>query len=158
MYDGLLPPLGCVPRSYGELPDGPEKVPRVRPIRIGKIWRWLLAKFVLKVASAKAKDACSNAQLCVGLEAGIEGVVHAACTIFFERDNEEEWDFLLVDTAKVFNAGNHIACLWMVRHRWPSGAQFSMDFYSHQALLLICINDGYAGNWLVSPRRETLLP
>ena len=28
---------------------------------ISKIWRWLLAKCVLKVSGAKAKNACNNA-------------------------------------------------------------------------------------------------
>ena len=47
------------------------------PIGIGEIWRRLLAKCVLKVAGTQAKDAYGNAQLCTGLEAGIEGAVHA---------------------------------------------------------------------------------
>ena len=55
-----------------------EKCLSIRPIGIGEIWRRLLAKCVLKVASAEAKDTCGNAQLCTGLESGIEGAVHTA--------------------------------------------------------------------------------
>ena len=37
----------------------------------------LLAKLVLKVAGAAATEACGNLQLCAGLQAGIEGAIHA---------------------------------------------------------------------------------
>ena len=125
-----------------------DKSPGIRPTRIGEIWRRILAKCVLKVAGAEAKDACGNAQLYTGLEAGIEGVVHTTRTLFAEKEDKEEWGFLLVDTANEFNAGNRIACLWTVRHRWPSGARFSMNCYRHQSLLLVRADNGYAGHWL----------
>ena len=94
-----------------------DKCPGIRPIGIGEIWRRLLAKYILKVAGTEAKDAYGNARLCAGLEAGIEGEVHAACILFVENDNEEEWGFLLVDAVNVFNASNRIACLWTVQCR-----------------------------------------
>ena len=88
-----------------------DKCPGIRPIGIGEIWRWLLAKCILKVARAEAKDACGIAQLCAGLEAGIESAVHTARALFAEKEDEEEWGFLLVDAANAFNDGNRIACL-----------------------------------------------
>ena len=94
-----------------------DKCSGVRSIRIGRIWHWLLAKCILKVTSTKAKDACGSVQLYAGLKVGIEGAVHAACTLFAKRDNEEGWGFLLVDVANACNAANRIACLWTVRHR-----------------------------------------
>ena len=54
-----------------------DKCPGVRPVGIGEIWRRLFARCVLKVAGTEAKEACGSAQLCAGLEAGIEGAVHA---------------------------------------------------------------------------------
>ena len=63
-----------------------EKCPGIRLIGIGEIWRRLLTKCVLKVAGAETKDACGNAQLCAGLEAGIEGAVHTTYTLFAETD------------------------------------------------------------------------
>ena len=39
--------------------------------------RRALAKLVMRAAGDQAKTACSNLQLCAGLEAGIEGATHA---------------------------------------------------------------------------------
>ena len=125
------------------------KCPGVRPIGIAEIWRQILVTYVLKVAGAMRKDACRNAQLRAGLKAGIEGVVHAACALFTKRDHEEERVFLLVNDANTFNAGNRIACLWTVRHRWPSGEWFIMNCYRHQALLMVYADDECTGHWLV---------
>eukprot|EP00957_Ditylum_brightwellii_P141607 10788013-Ditylum_brightwellii.AAC.1 len=54
-----------------------DKCPSTRPVGIGKIFRCLWAKLVLWKAGDQAKTACGNLQLCAGLEAGIEGAVHA---------------------------------------------------------------------------------
>ena len=87
-------------------------------------------------------------QLYAGLEAEIEGVVHAARALFTEKEEKKEWGFLLVDATNAFNAGNRIACLWTVRHRWLFGVQLSFNCYGHQALLLVRADDRYAGHWL----------
>ena len=44
---------------------------------IGEALRWALAKLVMRAAGDQAKTACSNLQLCAGLEAGIEGATYA---------------------------------------------------------------------------------
>ena len=54
-----------------------DKIPGVRPVGIGEIWRRMAAKVVLEVAGGEAKAVCGKAQLFAGLEAGIDGVVHA---------------------------------------------------------------------------------
>ena len=77
-----------------------DKFPGIRQIGIGEIWRQILAKCGLKVAGAEAKDACSNAQLYAVLEAGIEGALIAARALFAEKEDEEEWGFLLVVTSR----------------------------------------------------------
>ena len=59
-----------------------DKCPGVQAIGISEIWRRLLTKCVLKIDSAKVKDACGNAQLCTSLKAGIKGIVHANRTLF----------------------------------------------------------------------------
>ena len=54
-----------------------DKRPRVRPVGIGEMLRWALAKLVMRSAGDQAKTACGNLQMCAGLEAGIEGDTHA---------------------------------------------------------------------------------
>ena len=64
---------------------GLDKCPGVRPVGIGEIWRRLCAKTVLVVAGAEAKEECGDEQLCAGLEAGIEGGIHAARQAWLKR-------------------------------------------------------------------------
>ena len=54
-----------------------DKRPGVRPVGIGETLHWALAKLVIRAAGDQANTACENLQLCVGLEAGIEGATHA---------------------------------------------------------------------------------
>ena len=80
-------------------------------------------KCVLKVAGTEAKDTYGNAQLYAGLEAGIEGIVHAACTLFAEKRDKEEWRFLLVDAT---NAFNRVACLWVAHIALRRAVQYEL--------------------------------
>eukprot|EP00957_Ditylum_brightwellii_P178874 13625507-Ditylum_brightwellii.AAC.1 len=41
----------------------------------------------------------------------------------------------LVDARNGFNELSRMAMLWMVRHRWSSGAQFMFNCYQHWAIL-----------------------
>jgi hypothetical protein len=61
-----------------------DKEPGMRPVGIGEIFRRLLAKTILLVVGKYATCACGNLNLCAGLKAGIERVVHAL------RDTWEE--------------------------------------------------------------------
>ena len=54
-----------------------DKQPGVRPIGVASAASRLLAKCTLKVIGDDAKAACGNVNLCAGLEAGIEGALHA---------------------------------------------------------------------------------
>ena len=87
--------------AYREMMAGrlinPDKCPVVQPFRVGKNWCRMLAKCVLAVAGAGAKEACSMEQLCGGLEAGIEGGIHASRLLWQKHAQEEEWAFILVD-------------------------------------------------------------
>jgi hypothetical protein len=53
-----------------------DKYPGVRPVGVGETWRRATAKILL-VAGAEAKEACGIDQICAGLEADIEGGIHA---------------------------------------------------------------------------------
>ena len=54
-----------------------DKRPGTRPVGIGEVWQRLLAKCVLAEVGEQGKSACGSTQLCAGLEAGIEGSLHA---------------------------------------------------------------------------------
>ena len=54
-----------------------DKCPGVRPVGVGEMWRRLFEKCVIKVSGRQVKSARGTSQLCTGLEAGIEGKVHA---------------------------------------------------------------------------------
>ena len=50
---------------------GLDKFPGVRPVGLGEIWRWILAKCMFVVMEAGAKEACGKEQLYSGLEVRI---------------------------------------------------------------------------------------
>eukprot|EP00978_Attheya_sp_CCMP212_P005533 scaffold12431_cov57-Attheya_sp.AAC.8 len=128
------------------------KWPGIRPIGIGEVWQRLTTKVVLEVTVDAAKAMCGDSQLCVGLEAGVEGGIHAMRLIWEEHKMEGEWGSLLVDARNAFNEGNRIiAMLWTVRHIWPSGARFLFNVYRHWSTLIIRGVDGKA---LGIPSRE----
>ena len=55
-----------------------------------------MAKCLLRVTGPEAKAACGTTQLAGGLEAGIEGAIHAMCVLWEERTQEENWGFFLI--------------------------------------------------------------
>jgi hypothetical protein len=54
-----------------------DKQPGTCPVGIGEVYRRLWAKCLLKAIGSQATAACGNYNLCAGLQAGIEGAVHA---------------------------------------------------------------------------------
>ena len=80
-----------------------DKQPGIRLVGVGETWRRLMAKCLLKVSGPEAKAACSTTQLAGGLEAGIEGAIHAMRVLFEEHQKEEDWGFLLIDACNAFN-------------------------------------------------------
>ena len=53
----------------------------------------MLAKCVLVVTGAEAKEACRTEQLYGGLEAGIEGGTHAVRLLWQQHDQGEDWGY-----------------------------------------------------------------
>ena len=54
-----------------------DKMTGVRPVGIGETWKRIATKVVLEIAGGGENDVCGKVQLCAGLEAGIDGAVHA---------------------------------------------------------------------------------
>jgi hypothetical protein len=134
--------------SYRALQSGHlvalDKSPGIRPVGIGKAWMPFDSKCVLSVAGGKARDECGVDQLCVGLEAGVEGEIHALRLIWELHTQEEEWDFLLVDARNAFNKGNRTKMCWTVQHAWPSGAWYVFNCYRHWSVLVVHAGNGNA--------------
>ena len=139
---------GCPPwAAYRALMSGRlialEKQPGIRPVGVGETWHSMMANCLLKVSGPEAKAACSMAQLAGGLEAGIEGAIHAMRVLWEEHKKGEDWGFLLIYARNAFNEENRTAIIWAVRHEWPSGAQFTFNCYRHWATLVVRdIGDG----------------
>ena len=92
-----------------------------------------MAKCLLKVTGPEAKDACWTTQLDGGVEAGIEGSIHAMRLLWEEHRIEEDWGFPIIDARNAFNEENRTAMLLAVRHQWPSVTQFNFNCYRHWA-------------------------
>ena len=54
-----------------------DKRPGVRPVGIALVWDRVVCKPALSSTGLNVKAACGSKQLCAGLEAGIEGAMHA---------------------------------------------------------------------------------
>ena len=104
-----------------------EKHPGIRPVRVGDNWRRLMAKCLLRVAGPEAKASCGATHLAGGVEVGVEGAIHAMSVLWEEHNQDEDWVFLLIDARNAFNEENRTAISWVVRHEWPSGAQFTLN-------------------------------
>ena len=97
-----------------------------------------MQKCVLLVCGNKGKEARGVDQLCVGLNAGIDGGIHAVKRLLQEHSHQEKWGFLLVDACNAFNEeGNRMWTLWMIRHEWASGPQFVFNCYRHFVILVL---------------------
>ena len=114
-----------------------DKMPGIRPIGIGKIWRRLSYKVLLMATMAEATEACGVDNLHGGLETGIEGDIYAAKEMWQEMDKEAEVGFTLVDARNAFNEINRIVMLWTVRRIWPSESTFIFNCYKHHNTLTI---------------------
>jgi len=139
-----------------------DKQPGVRPVGIGEIYRRLMAKCVLAVTGRQATTACDNLNLCTGLQAGIEGAVHAmgnawqaaefrggktAPKTITTIDSEvtttsvvesgQPYTTLLVDARNGFNELSCKVAMWTIRHQWPNGSRFAFNCYRHAAQLVI---------------------
>jgi hypothetical protein len=98
-----------------------DKMPGIRPIGIGDIWRHFFAKCVLSVATSYATDSCGCDQLCVGLRAGVDGAIHGMSALWRELEADDNTGFLLIDASNAFNEVSRVNMLWVIRHEWPAG-------------------------------------
>jgi hypothetical protein len=150
-----FPPWAAYRATMACLLFGLDKDPGVRPVGAGETWRRLFAKVVLRIAGGEAKEACGIDQLCAGLEAGIEGGIHAINQLWREFAGHEDWGFLLVDAKNAFNELNRIVMLWTIWHEWPSCAKFAFNCYRHFVVLVIRSQDGKSTAFIFSKEGVT---
>ena len=132
-----------------------DKQPGIRTVGVGETWRRMMVKCLLRVAGPKAKAACGTTQLLGGVEAGIEGAIHAMLVLWKEHRTKEDWGFLLIDARNSFNEENRTAMLWAVRSEWPSGSQFMFNCYRHWATLVVWYTGDGSGHFLHSKEGVT---
>ena len=63
----------------------------------------MLAKCMLAVTGAEAKEACITEQLCGWLEARIEVGIHVVWLMWQHHAQEEDWGFLIIGSINAFN-------------------------------------------------------
>ena len=83
----------------------------------------------------------------VGVEAVIEGGIHAMRLLWDQKSQEEEWGFLLVDARNAFNKDNRTAILLVVQFDCTSDTQFNFNCYRHWSTLMVRDVDG-SGHFL----------
>ena len=72
-----------------------------------------------------------------------------------EHSMEEDWGFLFIDVWNAFNEEKRTAMLWAVWHEWPSGVQFTFNFYRHWATLVVRDTRDGSGHFLHSKEGVT---
>ena len=88
-----------------------DKYPGVHPVGVGKKWRHLSAKIVLKVTGLEATMACQYDQLCAGLKAVIDGKINRVQYLWDKNSYTEEWALFLLDANNLFNDINQVIML-----------------------------------------------
>ena len=106
----------------------------IRPIGIGEVLRRIIAKSVSSVLRNDIQRAAGTLQTCSGIEAGIEGAIHAMRETF---DLETSEGMLLVDATNAFNNLNRDAALNNVRQVCPPFSQFLNNCYQSKSKLFI---------------------
>jgi hypothetical protein len=88
--------------------------------------------------------------VCAGLEAGIEDEIHAINQLWKEKEEENDWGFLLIDAWNAFNEMNRVVMLGVIQHEWPSCARFVFNCYRHFAVLVVQSQDGRSTTFIYS--------
>ena len=114
-----------------------------------------MANCRLRGVGTEAKSACGTTQLGEGVEAGIEGSIHVMHVHLEEHKHDKDWGFLLINARSVFYEENWTSMLWAVRHDWPSGAQFTFNYYRHWATLVVQDTGDGSGHFLHSKEGVT---
>ena len=70
-----------------------DKCPGVRLVGIGETLRCIIGKMVCTATRLDLEVQCGTDQLCTGIKCGIEGAVHAMCSLFAQHQLHSGWGF-----------------------------------------------------------------
>ena len=93
-------------------------------VEIGKTWRSIFAKCVLRVTGPEDTHVCQYGELCAGLMAVISWVVHRIQDIWDVKLSTEDWGLILIDAKNACNEIYLIGTLWKFFHLGTSGNWF----------------------------------
>ena len=119
-----------------------DKCPGVRPISVGEALQCILCKVIALATRTDLEDVCGVAQLCSGLQAGVEGTIHAVHELF-DLHSDDGWGILPVDARNAFNSVDHVAALWNARVLWRQCSRFLFNSYHGYARLFIQRSDHF---------------
>ena len=106
----------------------------VRPIGVGDVPRWIIAKAILHVIGDDIQLAAGALQTCAGHNAGSEAAIHAMKSIFDDDDTQAA---LLVDATNAFNLVNRQAALHNISVLCPSFSTILKNTYGAPIRLFI---------------------
>jgi hypothetical protein len=112
------------------------KCPGVRPIGIGETLRRILGKCLVLATGKDVEEVCNAEQLCTGVQAGIEGAIHAMRDLFDQNANDG-WGMLLVDASNAFNSINRATALMNARVQWPRCSRYLFNTYRGHSVLKV---------------------
>jgi hypothetical protein len=82
------------------------------------------------------EEFCNSKQLCTGVQAGIEGAIHAMDELF-SSNADKGWCMLLVDASNAFNSVNRSSALLNARFHWPRCSRFLYNTYQRESTLKV---------------------
>jgi len=84
------------------------------------------------------EESCGTDQLCLGIEAGIEGAVHTMRELLRKRLEQVGASFWWIPRMQnAFNSVNREAALWNSRVLWPRCSRFLFNTYRGYATLVL---------------------
>ena len=113
------------------------KQPGVRQKYVGKLWRRLFAKCVMKFTGPEDINACKDDNICAGIKAGIDGSVQGVQAIWGANLSMENWIFYSWMHKTLSMRSITLECFRKLFHLWPSRTHFVFNFYCPRSSLVL---------------------
>ena len=134
MVAGSVPDEVAPFLSGARLHAGNKKDGGLRPIAVGNILRRLTSKCSMSSVAERAAKLLGPHQLGVGVQEGLEAIIHAARQAIQEGD--EDFMFLQVDLKNAFNMADREAAFHVVEDVFPDLNEWVLTCYNCEAKLI----------------------